>query len=168
MRKARDDEFWELSTTNAWDGWDQVRIFDRLDDACCCIIEMEGVGVRKLDLQTVASVIDPHVTGIVLLHDGKRMRYRIRNCCIRSSGHLAHISTCIFLQVKIWPRPPAGGPGSRERNPEEGGFPPSGFDPSWRTRVVRVRICACESCRFIFLAFPQAQSALRPSSLARH
>lgn len=79
MSTVGDEEFWELSTSKRG-GWEQVRTFDRLDDACRCIMAMEGQGIQKLTLQTVVSATDPDRTGVELIYDGMRDRYRIKNC----------------------------------------------------------------------------------------
>lgn len=73
-------ETWELLRTDSAGEWEPVRTFDRLDDACRCIMEMETQGPRRLALQGVASITDQDATAIELVYEGRGSAYRIKGC----------------------------------------------------------------------------------------
>lgn len=99
--QAVSSEAWELFKTDAAGQWEPVRVFDRLDDACRCILDVETQLPRRLALQAIVSIIDQDVTTVEFTYEGRSSIYRISN--------VPWVSSCTLLQVQVRPHPPAGG-----------------------------------------------------------
>lgn len=74
-----DREAWQLFRTNGAGEWEKVRSFDRLDDACRCIMQLEAPRSESLDMTLHVRVVGPTETELEFSYKSRGTAYHITN-----------------------------------------------------------------------------------------
>lgn len=74
-----DRETWNLFKTDGAGEWEQVRSFERLDEACRCILELEANSSQSIDLTLNVRPKGAIETELELSYKGRRAAYHITN-----------------------------------------------------------------------------------------
>lgn len=72
-------EAWDLFRTDGAGQWEPIRTFERLDEACRCIMQLEACRSESISLTVRVRAKGPTETELEFGYVGRKAEYRITN-----------------------------------------------------------------------------------------